>query len=144
MSQFIFLPSGGRVPVLPSAIYQPSEQIYPAMDTLVQPTTSMDVYSFATTAWAVSCFFLSVPKSIPDSQQFHQIFSGKEPFSDLPKFRTLEQVVKEIGLRGHECLVKPSGMSPGLWAILRRCLAANPALHLTMEEFVAELQSFAS
>ena len=35
-------------------------------------------------------------------------------------------------------------MSPGLWAILRRCLAADPALHLTMEEVVAELQSFAS
>jgi len=140
MSQFIFLPPGGRVPALPSAIYQPSEQIYPATDTLVQPTTSMDVYSFATTAWVVS-FFLSVRKSIHDSQQFHQIFSGKEPFSDLPKFRTLEQVVKEIGLHGHECLVKPSDMSPGLWAILKRCLAADPALRLTMEEVVAELAS---
>jgi hypothetical protein len=55
MSQFIFLPSGG-VPILPPAIYQPSEQLCPVMDILVQPTTSMDVYAFATTAWAVNVF----------------------------------------------------------------------------------------
>ena len=89
------------------------------------------------------CFFIQVHQSDANSQQFHQIFAGKEPFSDLPNFRTIERIVVEINLHAHQSLVKPSNMTPELWVILQRCLAVDPARRPTMNEVVAELQRLA-
>jgi hypothetical protein len=141
LSQFIFLPSG-HFPIPLSAIYQSSEQLCPATNALVQPTTSMDVYSFATMAWAVSFLFplLFIQGQFLIRDKFFQIFAGKEPFSDLSRFRTTQTIV-EILHHGHRSLVKPSNMSTELWATLQRCLAADPVLRPTMSEVVAELVS---
>jgi serine/threonine protein kinase len=85
--------------------------------------------------------FHFIQKSNSDVQQLHQIF---EPFSDLPRFRRREQTIAEIYNCGQQCVVRPNDMSAELWALLRRCLAPDPALRPTMIEVVAVLESLSS
>ena len=71
----------------------------------------------------------------------HQIFAGKEPFSGVPGFRRHEQIIAEIRYRGHQYLAKPKDMSIEVWALLQKCLAADPMLRPSMHTVVAELES---